>query len=299
MAVDAERIRNALIRSLRAEPLLIRAEETLHSHGDPAEQANLRASLSQLLDPGPAIADGDRHSYRGVDDEVINRFRAAMRHAVRGGANLADAEEEILESLGLQKLGELRSTVESRLDEPAEIPDRDLAIYVPVEKGRAEELKRALEEQLPAPSEAEPEPISAPPSKREVELIGTPATPGIEAEDDDDLGQLRASLGVSEDTEAFTIEKRRTDGLNPVPMLTAALEAIGLDGDSFGFLLRYGRYASEGRKSEFLVGGLGLADLSKRLTLWLDAHGPLDGQVQVIDEGSGELTIYLLGQEQS
>jgi hypothetical protein len=43
-----------------------------------------------------------------------------------------------------------------------------------------------------------------------------------------------------------------------------------------------------------LVGGLGLADLSKRLTGWLDAQGPLEGQVQVIDEGSGELTIYLL-----
>jgi hypothetical protein len=82
--------------------------------------------------------------------------------------------------------------------------------------------------------------------------------------------------------------------LNPIPMLTAALEAIGLGGEGFGFVLRYGRYAPEGRKSQFLVGGLGLADLSKRLTGWLGAQGPLDGQVQVIDEGSGELTIYLL-----
>lgn len=271
MAVDAERIRHALIRSLRAEPLLIRAEEALHSDGDPKAEAQLQAGIRQLLDPGPAMAEVDRVGYGDSDDEVIKRFRAIMQHAVRGGANLADAEKEILESIGLKKLGQLRATVESRLEGPAEIPDRDLAIYVPADEDRGAELKQALEEQLFQPSVEKEERISASAGMREVELIGTPATPGSVA-------------GA---------------GLNPIPMLTAALEAIGLDGDSFGFLLRYGRYAAEGRKSEFVVGGLGLADLSKRLTRWLDAQGPLDGQVQVIDEGSGELTIYLLGQEQS
>ena len=47
----------------------------------------------------------------------------------------------------------------------------------------------------------------------------------------------------------------------------------------------------------FLVGGLGLSALSKRLTSWLESHASLEDQVQVIDDGSGELTIYLIGAE--
>jgi len=86
-------------------------------------------------------------------------------------------------------------------------------------------------------------------------------------------------------------------GLTAVPTLTAALEAIGSKGDDYGFIVRYGRYAPEGRRSEFLVGGLGFSELSKRLTSWLESHASLDDQVQVLDEGSGELTIYLLGAE--
>ena len=111
-----------------------------------------------------------------------------------------------------------------------------------------------------------------------------------------DVGtDLRAALGIGEPSAS---EEGRLAKPKPVPMLTAALEAIGLGGEEFGFILRYGRYAPEGRNSEFLVGGLGLADLSKRLTTWLDGQGPLEGQGQVIDEGSGELTIYLLLPEQ-
>ena len=106
---------------------------------------------------------------------------------------------------------------------------------------------------------------------------------------------LRAALGTAE---PLVSEGGRLAKLNPIPMLTAALEAVGLGGEEFGFILRYGRYAPEGRNSEFLVGGLGLADLSRRLTTWLEAQAPLDGQVQVIDEGSGELTMYLLLPEQ-
>ncbi|MCJ7501432.1 MAG: hypothetical protein MUP80_00010, partial [Acidobacteriia bacterium] len=81
--------------------------------------------------------------------------------------------------------------------------------------------------------------------------------------------------------------------LNPVPLLATALEEIGVEDDSFGFLLRYGKYAPTGRTSEFIVAGLGLGDLSKRLTTWLEAQGPTEYQVQVVDDGSGELTIYL------
>ncbi len=299
MSVDAERIRAALIQSLRAEPLLIKAEEAIHSHGDRAGQAQLKSSLRQTLSQGPAMAEVDEFGYRRLDEEVVKRFRAAMHRAVRGGANLADAELEILQSLGLQKVGEFRSSMKSHLDGPAEVPDRDLAIYLPAEGGTAEGVKRALEDQLAAPVESEPTRVVPAPGTREVKLIGAPATPETVPAEADDLGRLRASLGVREPTDTYTTAGKQRGALKPVPMLAAALETIGRDGDDFGFLLRYGRYASEGRISEFLVGGLGLAELSKRLTRWLDEQGPLDGQVQVVDEGSGELTIYLLRNERT
>jgi len=107
----------------------------------------------------------------------------------------------------------------------------------------------------------------------------------------DDGGQPQATVGEP------VADAPVVHGLTAVPTLTAALEAIGPQADDFGFLVRYGRYAPEGRRSEFLVGGLGLSELSKRLTSWLESHGSLDDQVQVIDEGSGELTIYLVGKE--
>jgi len=123
-------------------------------------------------------------------------------------------------------------------------------------------------------------------------LPGATASPAGAAEPVDVASDLRASLGIASERQG--LEPKRLGKLNPLPMLTAALEAVGLGGEGFGFILRYGRYAPAGRKSEFLIGGLGLADLSKRLTAWLAAQAPLEGQVQVIDEGSGELKLYLL-----
>ncbi len=82
--------------------------------------------------------------------------------------------------------------------------------------------------------------------------------------------------------------------LNPILRLTAALEAAGVDKQGFGFILRRGRYAPEGRNSDFLVGGLGLAGLSKHIVDWLAPRGPMDAQVQIVDDGSGEMVVYLL-----
>ena len=117
------------------------------------------------------------------------------------------------------------------------------------------------------------------------------------------VASLRAGLkGTQTPQSEDTADKPTGDvpvlrGLTAVPILTAALEAIGPAKDDFGFIVRYGRYAPEGRRSEFVVGGLGFSELSRRLTSWLDTRGSLDDQVQVLDEGSGELTIYLLPAE--
>jgi hypothetical protein len=285
---DAQLLQESLVAALRTEPLLIPAEELLHSAKTRDMQDQLQTSLARLLDPGLAIAEVDRRQYRELDDSLIDQFRAAMRGAVTGGPTLADSESQILESFGLSKVGELRTAMQTHLGGPAELPERDLAIYVPTGDRKQEDLRRALKLDLQALEAAldEPDPIQ-PPST----VIARPTAVVPIAGPADGATDLRPAqiLAVAAGSAAG-----RLATLNPIPMLTAALEAIGLGGEGFGFVLRYGRYAPEGRKSQFLVGGLGLADLSKRLTGWLGAQGPLDGQVQVIDEGSGELTIYLL-----
>lgn len=328
MQSDQQNLRDSLIRSLRAAPLLIAAEEKLHSL-QPADQQRLRQTMGDLLAASPGMSEFDRLGFGRPNEEIIDRFRAAMQRAVGGGANLADAEKEILGALGMQKIGEFRSTMQSHLAGPAEIPDQDLAIYVPGAIGLEERFRRALAEQIEA-AEREAGPRAQPPTEPatepeadavaeaeaeadlvaepevEANFVEAPSLPSLETAPAVDATPLLIEVpaeseepGPPEQVMQQVIQSigTRLEGLNPLPMLTAALEAIGMGGDQFGFLLRYGRYAPEGRKSEFLVGGLGLAELSKRLTTWLEAQGPLDGQVQVIDEGSGELTIYLLGQE--
>jgi len=82
-------------------------------------------------------------------------------------------------------------------------------------------------------------------------------------------------------------------GYSPLALTTAALEAIGLDDESFGFLLRYGRYAPAGAKYKISVGGLSLSKLSRRATDWFSLVGNPDFSIQVVDDGGGELTIYI------
>ncbi|MGH2621198.1 MAG: hypothetical protein ACRDHG_11610 [Anaerolineales bacterium] len=303
MRDNAHLLQESLLTSLRTDPLLIRAEELIHSAQPRETQELLEDNLARLLEPGLAIAEIDRRQYRPMDSGMIARFRAAMETAVAGGANLADAEGQILESFGLSKVGELRAAMQTHLEAPPELPEQTLAIYVPKGDRKQEDFHRALQRDLQAletaleqpdedPAEAELQLAPTVEADPEPNVIAEPPPVPAAAEPVDVDSDLRVTLGLAADRQRS--EAKGLAKLNPIPMLTAALEAVGLGGEGFGFVLRYGRYASQGRKSEFLVGGLGLADLSKRLTTWLDAQGPLEGQVQVIDEGSGELTVYLL-----
>jgi PAS domain S-box-containing protein len=80
---------------------------------------------------------------------------------------------------------------------------------------------------------------------------------------------------------------------SPVALTTAALEAIGLDEESFGFLVRYGRYAPPGSKYKINVGGMPLSEFSNRTRDWFNLVGNPEFSIQVVDEGTGEFTIYL------
>jgi len=324
MSGDGQRLRAALIQSLQQEPLLVEAEEVLHSAGETEMRQKFRGDLMQMLDEGPPLAEVDGLTYLSIEREIVEKFRAAMEGVLRGGSSLADAEREVLQSLGFEKLGEFRSKISAHLGGPAEIPDQDLAIYVPAGEGRGLAFKEALEEQLSeiavqpeAPllsvdeEELAPEVSIEPRVRPEVEALPSvgealppwdPFAAQVPKGKEQDILTQASVLVTAPEMEALLkvsapMVADGLRGLNPVPMLTAALEAAGVEGEDFGFILRYGRYAPEGRKSEFIVGGLGLADLSNRLTSWLRAQGPMEAQIQVVDEGSGELTIYLLAPE--
>ena len=320
MSGSGQQLRDSLIKSLQAEPLLVEAEEILHSTGEVDAREMFRGSLIQMLDEGPPPAEVDGLTYLSIEREIVDKFRAAMEGALRGGSSLADAEREVLQSLGFEKLGEFRSQMQTHLGGPAEIPDEDLAIYVPAGEGRGDAFRESLERQLgeiavlpevtvpeveekPTPAllpeiQVQPEAEVLPPEDEALQPW-EPYESQVEREVEIPPASLFVTTPESDVLEGVTEPqvRDRYKGLNPVPMLTAALEAVGVEGENFGFLLRYGRYAPEGRKSEFIVGGLGLMELSNRLTSWLKAQGPMEAQMQVVDEGSGELTIYLLAPE--
>lgn len=293
MSVSEDSLRDSIVQSLKAEPLLVEVEEVLHSFDATTAPQNLREGLILSLEAAPLEAEVDGLPYEEIEQDHIRKLRTALEDVLKTGASVTDAEREVLKSIGFEKLGEFRSLVQAHLDGPAEIPDEDLAIYVPEGKGRREAFRDAIEDQIRELG-IQPEPTD------EVE-------PGLEElieaeaqQEEEVLAQASVEVTVPVD-ETIEITAAETGevitGLNPVPMLTAALEATGVDGADFGFLLRYGRYAPEGRKSEFLVGGMGMAELSDRLAAWLKASGSMDAQVQVVDEGSGELMIYLLDKE--
>ena len=328
MSCDGLRLRESLLQSLRAKPLLIEAEAGLHAPGLGDRQKKLLSRMVQTLESEALLAEADRLGYPAGESEVIRKFRAAMAESLKGGESLAEAERGLLESLGFERLGSLRTKMQAHLSGPTQVPEQDVEIYVPAGKGTSQAFKRALEQQMRSLTgkpdvilpEAEGQEPSARPSRemgeaqpalpREEEALprwippaaqgsrpkGQPGTvhrtevlPGRQVSGPQ-TAQV-ATLGAKPGTKPEA--PQGLNWLNPVPLLATALEEIGVEEESFGFLLRYGKYAPTGRSSEFIVAGLGLGDLSKRLTTWLEAQGPTDYQVQVVDNGSGELTIYL------
>lgn len=101
-------------------------------------------------------------------------------------------------------------------------------------------------------------------------------------------------------TPAATILREMPRPYREIATLTAALEDLGANKqDGFGFVLRFGSAAEdEERESEFEVTGTGLVELSKHLVKWFgEAKDIEEIPVQVVDEGSGQLKIFVLGEK--
>ena len=143
-------------------------------------------------------------------------------------------------------------------------------------------MRQSIKDRLPSLDRV----VTEPASNSNRNGSGTSGT--IEIADVNDANQANKSMSVNGKLEALE------PGLDPVPMMTAALEALGAGIENFGFQLYFGEYAPSGRMCEFRVKGVGMSELSRRITAWLDAQEALESQIQVVDEGSGELTIYLL-----
>jgi hypothetical protein len=334
MTGDGQQLKEALIQSLREKPLLVGTERELLSLYDTAQLDELRGSLANMLSSGSTLVEADELSFQGTESDFAKGFRSGMELALNGGSRLTDADRDVLSSFGFEKLSEFRSTLYADLGGPAEIPKQDLAIYVPTDDERVHAFKEALEKQLrtlpeewDAQAQGIDEALAIPESFSEIEeqlnvhlplaeeellLWEAPPVKPSEALEQPPIIEppvetpapetipLPTTLPIAPDrvpgeTAATTVIDLQ--GLNPVPRMAAALEAAGYEEQDFGFILRYGRYAPDGRKSDFLVGGLGLAELSDRLTSWLARQGPMEEQVQVVDDGSGEVTIYLLNPE--
>lgn len=97
-------------------------------------------------------------------------------------------------------------------------------------------------------------------------------------------------------TPAATILRGMPRPYREITTLTAALEDLGANKkDGFGFVLRFGSAAQdEERESEFEVTGTGLVELSKHLVKWFGKAKDIEEiPLQVVDEGSGELKIFI------
>lgn len=326
MAGNGKDLKQAVADALMVEPALARAEVDLHSSDGNGGDQGMRRRLEELLVKPPAGPTLDGLAEPSVMPELVDALRATLLESLGPETSFDEAEANAIRDLGLEKLGEFRSAMRGHLSGAAELADQDLAIYVRGGEGRKSAFQRALEENLKDLIERPPVARSTP----EVRTSHEEAPPDVAEEIDEspeqeiDGAEVDAELGdrptmALPERMAVTVGPRQTppasaaastgvasEGevpdalvrLEPIPLLTAALEAVGVAGDDFGFVLRYGRYAQPGRSSEFLVGGLGLADLSDRLTVWLDAQQASDCEVQVLDDGSGELMIYLLGHDQ-
>jgi hypothetical protein len=110
---EGKRLRDALIRSLREEPLLIAAREGyLRDRISGTDQA-LRSNLAELLEAAATLGKGDALSFESLEAGVSERFQDAMRRALRGDTEFTKGDAELFQELGFEKLSEFRSMLDA------------------------------------------------------------------------------------------------------------------------------------------------------------------------------------------
>ena len=281
-------------------------------------EERLRLSILRAFSTEALLVPEERFLHGPVIPKAGGKFQIKALELLYAEPTISEAERAALHPLGPDAWTEASQLVESHFEIEPAIPDRDLAVYSPRETGtedRAQqklidqvdqiarlvrgaedhepELPGAVEEtteeqlvesELGLDAELRPAPTSAPAASE----LAKPTPPDDEVED---ISALRTEVEAVEWDLAAAMDPSR---LTPLPLVAAALEAVGLDEEQFGFLLRYGTLAPAGRKSEIKIAGLGMAEFSNRAAEWFKALGASKFPIQVIDDGSGQLTVYLL-----
>lgn len=248
-----------------------------------------RAAQQAQLEALPALGEADK-ALLGPP----RRHKARVREAARPGALRKKAG---FQSLRLTQLdtGPVLAKVEWEL------------LSLPEERGPLAALSVALarlrvrlrgDGRKARRREAEPEAVA-------VEMAAEPAVaeavaPVKEVLEVEDRAVVEESEEVEMVTPAATILREMRRPYREITTLTAALEDLGANKeDGFGFVLRFGSAAEdEERELEFEVTGTGLVELSKHLVKWFGKAKDIEEMpIQVVDEGSGQLKIFILGEK--
>ncbi len=274
-------------------------------------ERRLRLSLATAFQSEALLVPEEMLLHGALEVGTGDKFQARAVALLQAEPTIAQAELAALIPLGPDVWAEASSIVESHFESDPAIPDQTLAVYAPDESDiderigidhideiarlalaagavEVEAVEESIEEPPPEPElDIEPdmalaavvaaaahEPVTAAPDEQSPEAILP------EADVEPVIWDLAAAMDPSR--------------LTPLPLVAAALEAVGLDEEQFGFLLRYGTLAPKGRTSEIKIAGLGMAEFSHRAAEWFSALGASKFPIQVIDDGSGELTVYLL-----
>ena len=273
-----ERLRLSIVRAFSTEALLVPEERFLHGPVSPRAEGEFQTKALALLHAEPTISE---------------------------------AERAALHPLGPDAWAEASQLVESHFEIEPAIPDRDLAVYSPREVDPEDMVQQALIDQVDEIAR-----LALAAGAVEVEAVAEDLLPEPEPDLAQDLTDAAAEAQAMDESVSTTVSEEVAEviplqgdiepvewdlaaamdpsRLTPLPLVAAALEAVGLDEDQFGFLLRYGTLAPSGRTSEIKIAGLGMAEFSDRAAQWFEALGASKFPIQVIDDGSGELTVYLL-----
>ena len=118
MSAEAKRLRDALIRSMREEPLLVAEREGYLRDKTSVTDQTLRSNLVELLNAAATLDKGDEFSFESPEAELLQRFQDAMRRALRGDTEFTKSDAELFQELGFEKLSEFRSMLDADLGGP-------------------------------------------------------------------------------------------------------------------------------------------------------------------------------------
>ena len=90
--VNDQFLRDSIIRSLRAKPLLVEGEEALHSIDVATRSERFREGLILSLKTTPLKAEVDDMPYQGIVQDHVQRFRDALQEALKSGTSVTEAE---------------------------------------------------------------------------------------------------------------------------------------------------------------------------------------------------------------